>query len=209
MKSVKKLVLILAIAFSVAAVRAQSLTWTTWHAYLDSTNTPDLYFHFTNDSVQFSSDNVTWTTIGGYSYTPNTYRMIDDPAFGCTNITDTGVYTTVFSGDTMWLLPQNDPCFDRLGYLAYHYYVRLNTGVDEMSVPDFSVSPNPSSGIFTVQSLTLPEKIRVTTIDGKVVSEQQANSSTFSVDLTTYPTGIYFLSIVYADHATTKRIVKE
>lgn len=205
----KKLILIIVIAFSVTALRAQSLTWTTWQAYLDSTNTPDLYFHFTNDSVRFSTDNLTWTTIGWYSYTPNTYRMIDDPNMGCANVTDTGVYTTVFSGDTMWLIVQNDPCNDRLSYLAYHYYVRLNTGVDETRVPDFSVSPNPSTGIFTVQSLTLPEKIRVSTIDGKLVSEQITGSTSFSIDLSEYPTGIYLLNVVYADHTTTQRIVKE
>lgn len=205
----KKFLLSLLLITSVSGVHAQSLTWTTWQAYLDSTNTPDLYFHFTNDSVRFSSDNVTWTTIAWYSYTPNTYRMIDDPALGCANITDTGVYTTAFSGDTMWLLPQNDPCTERMDYLAYHYYVRLNTGVDEMRAPDFSVSPNPSTGIFTVQSLTLPEKIRVSTIDGKLVSEQMTGSTAFSIDLSAYPTGVYILNVVYADHTTTQRIVKE
>ena len=69
--------------------------------YDTTTNTPGLFWSFTADSVLFSPDMLTWDVIGGYTFVPNTYRMVDDPIAGCANANDTGVYTATFLADTV------------------------------------------------------------------------------------------------------------
>lgn len=188
--------------------RSQSLIWTTWQSY-DTTNTPELIFHFTNDSVQFSLDLISWTTIGGYTYTPNTYAMIDDPVQGCSNVTDTGRYNSVFSGDTMWLIPISDPCTERYDYLAFHYYVRLNTSIAESNVHDFTVTPNPTTGLVAVNASSIPEKIVIADISGRIVRDEVPSANTTTIDLGFSPPGIYFVTVYYADGFSTQRIIRQ
>lgn len=68
--------------------------------------------------------------------------------------------------------------------------------VEEISGPEFNAYPNPSSsGKFFVQSPVIISEVRVLSIDGKIVLDQQINRTSFDIDLSTNPAGIYMIQI--------------
>lgn len=208
----KKFLLAILLFASLSTLKAQSLAGTTWADY-DTSNTFGMYWNFTVDSTRLGFDLVNWTAIGGYTYTPNTYTMVDNPAEGCANIQDTGVYTTVFSGDTMWLVPVNDPCTERLEYISVHYFLNLMMNVAEQTpTHDFELFPNPSSGNVTIScsEQSVPGEIVVTDMTGRVVHRvtNADNTTVFTLDLQSLPAGAYFVTCDFGDHTSTKRVVR-
>ncbi len=185
---------------------------TTWADY-DTSNTFGMYWNFTVDSARLGFDLVNWAAIGGYTYTPNVYSMVDDPALGCASVADTGVYTTVFSGDTMWLVPVNDPCTERLDYISGHYFLNLMLDVKEQpAVQDFEVFPNPSNGNITIScsdQSTLRE-IVITDMSGRIVHREATadNTTTLTLDLHNLPAGSYFITCDFGEYSSTKSVVQ-
>lgn len=72
------------------------------------------------------------------------------------------------------------------------------------------ISPNPSTGIFTIFSNNLNlDKIEVYDITGKIINTRtNVNSTNTTLDLTNVSTGIYFVKIVSNNQSTVKRIIK-
>jgi Secretion system C-terminal sorting domain len=75
---------------------------------------------------------------------------------------------------------------------------------------DLIVFPNPSAGIFSIQSADhAPMKaITVISMNGELVSEIKPDSATAEIDLTDQPSGIYILSVETRNGIYTKRIVR-
>jgi hypothetical protein len=73
----------------------------------------------------------------------------------------------------------------------------------------FNVYPNPSEGIFEIILSDVAESLIIETAEGRIlksVSLQHMNS--ISLDLSVAPSGIYFLTVVSAEHRYTKQLVK-
>ena len=72
------------------------------------------------------------------------------------------------------------------------------------------ISPNPSTGIFTIFSKNLAlDKVEVYDVTGKIiVSKTNLNTTNSTLDLTNVSTGIYFVKIVSNSQSTVKRIIK-
>ncbi|HTF05759.1 MAG TPA: T9SS type A sorting domain-containing protein [Bacteroidia bacterium] len=208
----KKFLLVILLGASLSTMSAQSLANTYWADY-DSTNNFGMYWNFTNDSVKLSFDLITWDPIASYTYTPNIYRMVDDPSLGCGNPMDTGVYATSFSADTLWLIPIYDSCSERLEYISSVYLLSISLGINEESaLQDFEMYPNPSNGNVTISSSaqSVPREIIVTDMSGRVVHREMntTNTSLVVLDLQTLPAGTYLVSCDFGDHTSTKRIVR-
>lgn len=81
-----------------------------------------------------------------------------------------------------------------------------NLGIDEYSLSDLKIYPNPTNNIVNVQYNFPIDKIEIFNTLGSLVKVVY-NSNT--VDLNAIRTGIYFISIHSNNNLTTKRIIKQ
>lgn len=185
-----------------SGANAQLLQNTIWSFY-DPLNVFSFYFQFNNDTVSLSTDNISYTPTSIYNETGNIFSIHDITAnTGCL-ITDTGVYNFNILNDTLQFTLIADPCFSRAQVLDNYYGVALLTSIDDKNIdPDYCLFPNPSAnGIFY---LKIPgnengyEKITVTNIEGKVITEKilpQFKNDVATIDLANLDAGIYFLTL--------------
>jgi hypothetical protein len=145
------------------------------------------------DSVQL--DNAQWrkryainaACTGGISYViegiGSTVELIQGPfigeyvgwSFRCFHKNDTLVYST-------------DSC-----YMNY-----AHVGIEENSINNlFSISPNPSTGIFTLSSSEKISSIEISDVLGKQVYKSHASTSlSMTMDLSSQAKGIYFVKMM-------------
>ena len=74
---------------------------------------------------------------------------------------------------------------------------------------DLSISPNPSNGLFKIESLNSLQSIEVYDITGKTIwkkTDLNKNTNSFDVDLSTIQNGIYLIKI---NDTVIKKIVKQ
>lgn len=75
---------------------------------------------------------------------------------------------------------------------------RLNNGllkVPNYEMSSFTVYPNPSNGVFTIQQTFLPENrlYQITDVIGKIIASGELNENDSTIDLSSVQSGIYFL----------------
>jgi hypothetical protein len=70
------------------------------------------------------------------------------------------------------------------------------------------IYPNPSSGIININASNEIENVNLYSEEGKLVYNRAINSSSFSVDLSTYNAGIYFIEVFSKNGREVKRINK-
>lgn len=71
-----------------------------------------------------------------------------------------------------------------------------------------SIYPNPSTGIFKIQTTENIERIEVFNLSGRIIKEMNPNS--IEMDLSKLPSGCYFLKFTFSSgDMLTNRIVKE
>ncbi len=68
-------------------------------------------------------------------------------------------------------------------------------GIPEFNTQSLKVFPNPSTGIFTVESNSISENTsyQITDVTGKIISTGKLNSNQNQIDLSNVSSGIYFL----------------
>ena len=73
-----------------------------------------------------------------------------------------------------------------------------------------TISPNPTSGIFSVKSENKIFEFEITNIIGeKVYSTQLTQSAQLTINISDKPQGIYFIRIKTAEAEIVRKIVKE
>ncbi len=82
--------------------------------------------------------------------------------------------------------------------------------IEEQQLNLFTIYPNPTNGKFTVNmaSYTSYSQIQITDIKGNIISTGSATQNSWSIDITTQPSGIYFITIKTDDSIQTKKIIK-
>lgn len=84
------------------------------------------------------------------------------------------------------------------------------SAVDEIATEKVSISPNPSTGLFSINGLNIEdklEKIEVFDFSGKIIKQLKTE---FEVDLTEYVTGIYFIKLSLGNgNWVMKKVVKQ
>jgi hypothetical protein len=89
----------------------------------------------------------------------------------------------------------------------------LPTGLPSASkytLTDLSVSPNPSSGIYTVSSFAGIDELIVTDCIGKnIITKTGKGLSDLQIDLTNQPDGLYFLVITSGDKRAVEKLLKK
>lgn len=86
--------------------------------------------------------------------------------------------------------------------------------IGETQLIDATIGPNPTSGVINVQLTMNNEqltgtKIQVFDIYGKILIENKTEKSNFTIDLTEYPNGMYFIRL-YLDNgqSSTLKVIK-
>lgn len=82
------------------------------------------------------------------------------------------------------------------------------TGIDELgNGNNFIIYPNPTNGIFTIQSSEKFSQIEIINLLGEKIYSEQINSNKREVDLTKQPKGIYFIKINSEKGTVTKKVI--
>jgi hypothetical protein len=80
------------------------------------------------------------------------------------------------------------------------------TSIHSVSENVFAVYPNPSSGVFTMNLVSV-SKVEITNTLGQFVYEKQLNSGKQEIDLTNVVEGVYFVKVISGKQQGVKRIV--
>jgi hypothetical protein len=207
----KKLLLSILIIFGCIDANPQSLRNTNWSCY-DLSDNFFRYYDFGTDTVFFSTSTTPVTAFAIYSESGNDF-MIDALSGNC--VGTTGSYTFSIVNDTLRFTVVNDACSSRLNVWGSYYFVRLITGIDEMSsMKDILVYPNPSSnGKFNLtrsKNYHSETDVSVFNILGEKVFIDTflKEAGQQSLDLQHLPKGIYFLVLEMNNEKIQIKLVK-
>lgn len=154
---------------------------------------PDL--DVTDTLIVVEKDSVLETN-GNYSVT-YTFSIVN--AFEWDNGEDRIVYNAVKGMES----------FEGFEYVNYlQIYSTGSAGNEDFSIDTFTVSPNPSSGIFQITNMEEKQlRYKVTDIYGKDVIVDSNNPE---IDLSQHPSGCYFVNFSYSDGRNNRlRVVKQ
>jgi hypothetical protein len=80
-------------------------------------------------------------------------------------------------------------------------------GTKETLNQETIIYPNPSSGIFTIQTTAQNLRYAVMSVQGKIVQQGVLNQN--EINLSNYPKGVYFLQLSSGDRTAVKKLVVE
>jgi hypothetical protein len=105
-------------------------------------------------------------------------------------------------------------CFSQNNQTLYPFYgpssgCALTLAVADLSQTEkFSVSPNPTSGIFIIDPETEDKReLRVFDVNGKLLFKMKISGKT-KLDISDYDNGVYILSLRAEDKITYKKLIK-
>jgi hypothetical protein len=81
----------------------------------------------------------------------------------------------------------------------------------ESSNNNFNIFPNPSTGIYTIETIDQAkiDKIEVHDLTGKLVKSIQSNTKSTTIDLTNFQNGVYIVTIFSNKQSTKRTVVKQ
>jgi hypothetical protein len=155
----------------------------------------------------WNEDRITWkkkvaytTLVASHSFSAATTETIDVTAYISDEFsTDQVVSIAIIETDGNTLIVDSKESANSPQLIIQGATLKSAT-INDKSSEDliFNVYPNPSNGIVTVQlennSLSNTE-INITTLSGKVIESHQTIDSSFELNLSHLPNGIYFLVI--------------
>ena len=186
-----------------------TLTWIDGNTYTSSTNTPTytltnaagcdsvVTLNLTVNTVNSSITNTTPTLTA--DATGATYQWLDcnnnyAPIAGETNQS----FTATANGSYAVEVTQNG-CVDTSACEQVN-----NVGINEIN-SSITLHPNPTTGIVELQGINGSFKVDVYDYAGKYLQ----STSRSTIDLSEYPSGIYFLKVAYGHKTEELRVVKE
>jgi hypothetical protein len=103
-----------------------------------------------------------------------------------------------------------DDAINQEGVIVDDFLISGTLANQNFELNKIVISPNPSTGIFTIFSNNLAlDKLEVYDITGKIiVSKRNLDTTNSTLDLTNVSTGIYFVKMVSNNQSTVKRIIK-
>lgn len=81
-------------------------------------------------------------------------------------------------------------------------------GIEEASLSKLSIYPNPTSSILTIEHGYADRYLlEITSMNGQQILFGEMEGSIYQIDLTTYPKGVYFITIRAKDYVKTRKVV--
>jgi PKD repeat protein len=160
---------------------------------------PNAVASYTADATNAPTVAFTNTSTGGTSYS---WDFGDgSPA----DLTQNPSHTYSANGTYTVVLTVTGPCNTVTSTQTVTISV---TGIDTYSQEAFSVYPNPSNGLFTVNMNTAAKTIvEVYNVIGEVVYSTQLANNTALVDLSNYSAGVYSMKVISENTTIVKQIV--
>lgn len=119
-------------------------------------------------------------------------------------------FLLTLTGNDVYTNPKWSDPFDANGNLTV---MGGTTSVNELNVEKnhFQIYPNPVSNRFTIKGDSDSHKIELINSAGKILRSTTANGNSYSVDISTFPSGIYFVRIKNSSDKLieVQRIIKE
>ena len=84
----------------------------------------------------------------------------------------------------------------------------LKPGINSTEKINITATPNPSS-VFLINGISSPTPLVVYDINGKTIFSKTVNSSTSSIDLSSYKDGIYFFAFDTTEYTKTIKVIKQ
>jgi hypothetical protein len=108
-----------------------------------------------------------------------------------------------FSPDSIYLNTEGSP------NISFTTECSGSTEISKYGQQDFSIYPNPTGTILTIETGT-PDLycITITSLNGQRIYNVQMDGTALLIDLSSFPKGIYFLTIRAEDFVATRKIVK-
>ncbi|MBN2663305.1 MAG: T9SS type A sorting domain-containing protein, partial [Bacteroidales bacterium] len=85
--------------------------------------------------------------------------------------------------------------------------VNAYVGLNNISLINISLYPNPSTGIFTIQNATGFD-IVISDVNGKIILTKKLDNNTSTINLSGYANGIYFIEFSNKDVVKTMKLIK-
>jgi hypothetical protein len=124
------------------------------------------------------------------------------------NIYITGTFTdSLILGSTSYYNADSDV---NQGDLFVAKFSNLSTGIQQQSISELQVNPNPTEGLFQVNNPFISRTtIRIFDVLGNIVYENTISDKLIDLDLSNYSSGIYLLRMDNENTSISKRIVKK
>ncbi|HKR04962.1 MAG TPA: T9SS type A sorting domain-containing protein [Bacteroidia bacterium] len=151
---------------------SQTLNNTTWTVY-DGNSIFFYYFHFSTDTLSYSSNNFSYTPQSHFYENGDTITIIDlsgpCPPFW------TGMYSFLIQNDTLKFTLISDSCLTRAITLTDYYWVALLTGIEAINpLKQIQIFPNPFSERLNIwNNNNEPNEIIIYDIASKRILEQK------------------------------------
>ena len=151
-----------------------------------------------NATVQFYNNNI------------NALTWLWDFGDGSTStaLNPTHTYATADTFTVKLIASSGSSCTDTLTK-KYFIIVKTTSGVNELQISDlgFEVYPNPSSGVFAIESKINKYEVIISDMFGEKIYSSINNSTKSEIDLSKQPNGIYFLQIKTSAGIANKKII--
>lgn len=90
------------------------------------------------------------------------------------------------------------PVTGAVSTVSYRYVEAPAIGINPVSTQlnQVNIAPNPTTGLCQIQTQTLANTIRVTSLAGKTIMEFAPQSTDLKIDLSDHPKGIYLVEVI-------------
>ena len=135
-------------------------------------------FNFTNTST------TTGTTTYAWDFGDSNTSTMMDPS-----------HTYAGGGNYTVTLTVTDSC----GTNTFTSTVSTTVGINELSLVDVAVYPNPSNGIFTIEASAEMETAYITDLSGKLIYTGDLSGNEATINAAQFANGTYFLSVQFTN----------
>ncbi len=149
----------------------------------------------TNQLTELTLD---WNSVSGatsyeYQYsTDNTFATYNNGTISNTEVLISGLeYDTEY----FWRIQATDGSQFSEWSEVWSFTTKNYVGLSDIGKNELiTIYPNPTTGIFTIQGKGI-QSIQITNISGQIVKQLTINNEQFTIDLSNYSKGIYFIKI--------------
>jgi len=142
-------------------------------------------------------DSVTVTTAFFKKYHPGTYQV------GDSTLVNFCLFSTVPNNSTDKVLSDNELC--------KNVNTKIIVGLREQQITaiDLMMYPNPSIGEISFKSDQILQKIEIVDVSGRQVFIANPLGNNFDLNISTLPSGLYFVKASSENGSVTKKLVKQ